>query len=891
MSTANLTREETADRARSISLQLVVLELDLADARDPDRTGFPTASTLRFSSTEPETWLDFIGERVDRVTVNGADVPVEHDGARIRIVGLATDGAVNVVRVEAVGAYSRSGEGLHRFVDPVDGETYLYTQYEPADARRVMACFEQPDLKAEYDVVVRAPAAWRVLSNGRELEAVDDDETGIRTTRFERTRRISTYITAIAAGPYHRVDGVWRDERRAGEPGAEVELGVLCRASLARHLDAEEILDVTRRCLSFFTELFDSPYPWGKYDQILVPEYNLGAMENPGLVTFTEAYVFRGAATEAQREARANTIAHEMAHMWFGDLVTMRWWDDLWLKESFADFCGAFALSRATRFADAWVPFAIRRKAWAYEQDQLPTTHPIVADIPDLESAKLNFDGITYAKGASVVKQLVAFVGEDAFVRGVRAYFAAHAYGNTTLEDLLVELERASGRDVRAWSRAWLETSGLTTIALERTDAGLELVQDPPRPHRLDVEGLRYDGQGRLVPAWRREADLSEERTALAPAGGVGAKRAPSADGESAGGAAVGGASAVASPEADAAPRADLDAEAVIVNAGDLAYAKTRLDDRSLGALEAGLSTIDDALTRALAWSSLWNATRDGELDPRRFLRIVRRHAPAETHPALLTTTLANALFAVRHYVAASGRGGAVQRWLETTWAAARAAARAAAPGSDAQLVWMRAFAAAAPLGLDDERTADVRALLDGRLELAGLALDPDLRWNLVTALIATGRGEATDADAELTRDDTASGRTAHLAALAARPDERVRAEAWRRVWDDRSLSNDHLDALIQGVRTGDRRELVAAFDDEYFARIEDAWRERSIEIARRIVVGLFPASASIELVDAWLEARPDAPRALRRLVVERRDHLARDLRVRAAWSGEAGEA
>lgn len=480
MSSANLTREETAARAAGIRLHTVEVDLDLRSAPDAAATTFPTRSTFAFTAVTDTTWVDFIGESVIEVIVNDRAQPVEWDGARIRLRGLVADATTpNVVRIHATARYSTSGEGLHRFRDPVDDATYLYTQYEPADCRRVYPCFEQPDMKARWRFTVAAPTGWEVLSNGAETSR-DEVAGGVRV-HFTETLPLSSYITAVAAGPYHRVNGTHRGTQ------APIALGVLCRASLAAHLDADEILDITRRGLSFFENAFDFPYPWGKYDQIFVPEYNLGAMENPGLVTFTEAYVFRGASTTAQHEARANTILHEMAHMWFGDLATMRWWDDLWLKESFADYMGTHAAAAVGGFPDAWVSFATRRKGWAYTQDQLPTTHPIVADIPDLEAAKLNFDGITYAKGASVLKQLVGFVGEEAFFRGAQRYFARHAFGNTTLPDLLTALEEASGRDLAAWSAAWLQTTGVTELSAERTSDGLELAVSTVRPDRVTV--------------------------------------------------------------------------------------------------------------------------------------------------------------------------------------------------------------------------------------------------------------------------------------------------------------------------------------------------------------------------------------------------------------------
>ncbi|BDZ38487.1 aminopeptidase N [Microbacterium suwonense] len=827
--TANLTREETAERASHITVHDIRVELDLSGAPERARTGFPTVTTLRFDASADATWIDFIGESVTRVTVDDREREVRYDGARILVDGLS---AHNVVRVEAVAAYSRSGEGMHRFHDPVDGETYLYTQYEPADARRVMACFEQPDMKASYTFDITAPAGWHVLSN--QSPARVREGIGVQRVEFAPTLPISSYITSVAAGPYARIDGEWsRGDQR-------IDLGVLCRASLAEHLEADEIIEVTRQGLDFFSDAFAYPYPWGKYDQIFVPEYNLGAMENPGLVTFTEAYINRGAATDAQRGGRANTILHEMAHMWFGDLVTMRWWDDLWLKESFADYMGTHASAAATRFTDAWARFANSRKTWAYRQDQLPTTHPIVADIPDLEAAKLNFDGITYAKGAAVLKQLVAFVGEDAFFEGARRYFAAHAFGNTTLEDLLDELEEVSGQDLRTWARLWLQTSGVATLWLETDAEGRRvLVQDGgaagPRPHRLRI-GL-YDLQdGRLALRERIELGIEQDRTEVQ------------------------------------VPDADL----VLLNDDDLTYAKVRLDERSLATVEQSLSALEDDLARGLVWSSLWNATRDGELGAERYLDIVRLHGPAESNVALLTAVLLNAAFAVRHYVADDARDGQSRAWVDTTWAALQSADA----GGDAQLAWARAFAAAAGYGGGHED--HLRGILDGDAP-RGLPVDADLRWLMLTSLATTGNATVEEITAERAQDDTATGRTAEIRALASRPDAQTRADAWHAAWNDLTLTNDHLDATIGGFRAGGRRDLIASFDAEYFERIRDVWSTRSIELAQRLVVGLFPATPDTSLVDAWLEQNTDAPGALRRLLIESRDDLARDLRVRAA--------
>ena len=823
MSTANLNRSEVAERSRTIDVTGYRVELDLRSAADSAAKTFSTVTTIDLTSSAESTWLDFIGAAVDSVEVDGASIPVEYDGSRIVLRGL---GGSNVVRVAAHGHYSRSGEGLHRFVDDADDQTYLYTQYEPADARRVFACFEQPDLKAPFTFEVTAPDGWEVLSNQPATQTLSVD--GAQRVTFAPTLPISTYITAIAAGPYHRVASSW------SRGALTVELGALCRASLAPHLDADNVFDITRQGLDFYAQHFDYPYPFGKYDQIFVPEYNLGAMENPGLVTFTEAYVFRGTATDEQHQRRANTILHEMAHMWFGDLVTMVWWDDLWLKESFADFMGSLVSAEATRFTDAWVAFAIKRKAWAYLQDQLPTTHPIVADIVDLEAAKLNFDGITYAKGASVLKQLVAFVGRDAFFEAARRYFKAHAFGNTTLVDLLDVLAETSGRDVREWARIWLQTTGVSTLSLDGTD----LVQTDPRPHRLAVGIYDYNESGDLVRTERVELDITESRTSV-----------------------------------DLPPGA-----LTLLNDEDLTYAKVRLDAESLSTVEASLDRVSDPLARGVIWSSLWNSVRDAQLSVFRYLDMVERFAPAETDLAILSAILTDAQYAVLHYVPKSLRPNVSAGWLETTWKALFEAE----PESGRQLAWARALSAAA--AVNDARAGELRSILDGTCPgPVGLALDPDLRWALWIALSATGHASVSDFDGELSKDSTSAGRTAYVRAAASIPDAETKAAAWASATTDASLSNDRLDATIAGFRSGTDPSLIEGYAVEYFSSLGKWWSERSIEIARRLVNGLFPAAEDTSAVDSWIQANAEAPASLRRLVLERRDHLARDLRAQAS--------
>ncbi|KUL50335.1 aminopeptidase [Streptomyces sp. NRRL F-4489] len=849
----NLSRDEARERGRLLTVDGYDVALDVrsAVARGPEADTFRSRTTIRFRCAEPgaSSFADLLAPSVTSVTLNGRalDPAAVFDGTRIALDGLAAE---NTLVVDARCAYSRTGEGLHRFIDPEDGEVYLYTQYEPADSRRVFANFEQPDLKAPFTFEVTAPEGWLVLSNGAQ-----EGPTEGGTHRFATTKPISTYITAVVAGPYHYATDTYR---RIFEDGTDltVPLGALCRKGLARHFDADEIFTVTKQGLDFFHDHFDFPYPFGKYDQAFVPEYNLGAMENPGCVTFREEFIFRGKVTEASYERRANVILHEMAHMWFGDLVTMHWWDDLWLKESYADFMGSFAQVGATRFTDGWITFANRRKSWAYRADQLPSTHPVTADIRDLEDAKLNFDGITYAKGASVLKQLVAYVGQDAFLEGARRYFKRHAYGNTRLADLLAVLEETSGRDMAAWSRAWLETAGVNSLTPQVTyDAQdriteLSILQeaspDHPqlRPHRVAVGlyGRSEDGSA-LVRRARAEVDVTGPRTAV--------------------------------PELAGAERPDL----ILVNDDDLTYCKTRFDEGSLETLRARLGELTDPLARALCWAALWGLTRDGLMPGRDFLELVRRFAGGESVIGVLQSVLGQAEAALEHYVAPEFRERAARELSES----ALRELRLAEPGSGHQLSWARHFAAVATTPADLQL---LQGLLDGTARIDGLVVDQELRWAFLLPLAAHGAADEERLAGELARDDTASGKRHQVRCLAARPSAEVKAAAWADVVESDALSNALVEATIAGFARPAQRELLVPYAPRYFAEIERIWRERSIEIGMAVVRGLFPAwqvdQGALDAADAWLAGHPQAAPALRRLVLEERDDLARALRAQA---------
>ena len=858
--TSNLTRDEAATRSALITVASYQVDLDFTGS---DVT-FDSVSVVKFGCAVPgsSTFINLTAPAVREITLNDAPVSLDaFDGDRIALTGLAAD---NELRVAADCAYSRSGEGLHRFTDPADGRVYLYSDLETFDAHRVYACFDQPDMKASYELAVTAPADWQVVSNMAPESTIPDgsvsDGGGLRW-RFPPTPVMPTYITAVAAGPYHVV----RDEHDG------IPLGVYCRQSLASYLDADEILEVTRQGFDFYHNSFGIKYPFGKYDQLFVPEFKEGAMENAGCVTFVEAYIFRSRVTDFAREARGETILHEMAHMWFGDLVTMRWWDDLWLNESFATWAGTLAQAEATRWTSAWTTFAQLYKAWAYRQDQLPSTHPIAADIPDIAAVEVNFDGITYAKGASVLKQLVAYVGRENFLDGVRKYFAAHAWGNATLADLLAALEETSGRDLAAWSAEWLQTAGVNTLrpsyavdadgrftefAVEQEAAATHPVL---RSHRIAI-GLydRASGSSRveagLVRRQRVEIDVAGPRTVV--------------------------------PELAGQPRPDL----VLVNDEDLTYAKIRLDDHSLRTLvgpggsggssprvSSSIGAFTDSLAAALCWSAAWDMVRDGEMAARDYVRLVLSGISSVADISVVQTLLRQASQAVRRFADPGWRETGLALMASTL----RDLLRDAAAGSDTQLAYIRAFAGVATSAAD---LALLAGLLDGSEVLDGLTVDTDLRWSLLWRLVSRGTSGTDEIDAELARDATDAGERHAAGCRAAIPTVEAKHQAWETLIAG-ELTIAMFRAMLAGFADPDQSQLVEPYREEYFEVVGDVWRDWSSAMAQDFASGIYavaPISAeTVEVTDAYIKAA-DPPAALRRLLTEGRDDVLRALRCQA---------
>ena len=840
----NLTRVEAQERKATVSVENYDITLDLTT----DSETFRSTTVVRFSaSAGASTFIDHLTRTVHSVHLNGRelDPAVVNDGVRIQLHDLAD---LNVLTVVADAEFTNTGEGLHRFVDPVDDEVYLYSQFEVPDSRRVFAVFEQPDLKATFTFTITAPAAWAVVSNSPTPEPEPVEGTTSATWRFAPTPVLSSYVTAIVAGPYQETRSTL-----TSSDGRVIPLGIFARKSLSQYLDADYIFAKTREGFAYFEEKFDYAYPFEKYDQLFVPEFNAGAMENAGAVTFTETYVFRGKVTDAVRERRVVTILHELAHMWFGDLVTMKWWNDLWLNESFAEWASTIATAEATEWTEAWTTFQAMEKSWAYKQDQLPSTHPVFATINDLEDVQVNFDGITYAKGGSVLKQLVAWVGIDAFYAGVAAYFKKHAYGNTELGDLFTELETTSGRELTEWSKLWLETAGVNTLRPEiETDAAgkitsFAIVQtaapDYPtiRPHRLAIGFYDLAG-GKLVRDDRLEIDVDGERTEVS--GFVGRERPG----------------------------------LVLVNDDDLAYAKVRLDEKSLATAIDHLSAIENPLARAIVWGSVWDSTRDGETTASDYVRLVLGNIATESESTTLRTTLTQLLTLVRVYINPATRNEALTSVADELLTLARTADA----GSDSQFQFVKFFA---NLANTAEHVAALRGLLDGTAPLVGLEVDTDLGWELLEGLVIHGAAGHEEIGHALAKDNTANGQQAAARVTAAIPTAEGKLAAFSSLVDSDELPNAIVRQTTVGFQHTNDPSSLQPIVERYFDSIRGIWESRSHSIAENLIVGLYPAGlADAALRDAttsWLTANPDTP-ALRRLVIENLAGVERALMVQA---------
>ncbi|MFN0093893.1 MAG: aminopeptidase N [Dehalococcoidia bacterium] len=834
-----LTQADAEARAARISNCSYVLAIDLRKG-SPAYTG---RVTIRFAASgSGDTFLCHRGKEIRSMVVNGAAVPSPAwDGYHLTIPG-ALLRAQNTVEIDYLNEYDHGGDGFHQFVDPEDGEEYLYSNFEPYEAHRLFPCFDQPDIKATYDLTVTAPAEWEVIHNvaAASIEAASD---GRRVHRFKQTPKLSTYLFALIAGPY----ASFHDKH------GEIDLGVYCRKSIAKHYDGDEFFMLTKQGLDFYADFFGIAYPFGKYDQLFVPEFNPGAMENAGAVTFHEKFIFRDPPTDTDRRGRAEVVLHEMAHMWFGDLVTMKWWDDLWLNESFATYMSYLCMAAATRFGESgWQDFNASIKQWAYRTDQLVTTHPIAGTVEDTEQTFLNFDGITYGKGASVLKQLVAAIGYEGFREGMRHYFRTHAYGNTTLAQFLAALETGSGRDLKAWAKLWLETESVNTIAAEvEADgdrvASLRLTQAAPvdyptiRPHTLEV-GLVNESAGGL--------EIQSVRAAI--------------DG-----------TAADVPAAVGLKRPDL----VFPNHNDHGYFKVALDEASVAFAKDNLHRIDDALFRQLLWSSLWAMTRDAQLKAQEFLAVVRESVPREPEIALVEVALGHAQTVLARFIPDEWRPEHAALLAKMAFDGLKAA-----PQGDPKITWMRALVGFAH---SDQDLALLGRLADGTEVVPGLTVDQEMRWAIAAKQVAAGiPGAAGRVAAEAERDPSDRGQRARLRCETSTPDAAVKAAAWGRFTGEGYGSLQLTQAAMSGFLWARQKALLAPYVDRYFADVAEVVRAGDREFYTGYAKGLFPAylaeqrvlDQSAELAERVAEELPNLTRMLR----EANDDLARVIRCQA---------
>ena len=844
----NITRNEAIQRAGLVSDPVYTVSLEL----DGKGETFSCFASIDFKAQEnSNTWIDLVSPLVESVWLNGEELNVKEvfNGTRIQLRNLKPE---NKLKIKAQCSYMNTGEGLHRHIDPVDNEVYIYTQFEVPDCRRVFPVFEQPDIKAVLNLTVKAPTKWTVISN-TETPAPKNIEDNFSIWTFNQTPKMSSYLYAICAGPYAKKTDIY--EGKFGK----YPLAIFVRPSLSQYLDHEEIFEVTKQGFKWFEEKFQIGYPFKKYDQVFVPEFNAGAMENVGCVTFRDEYIFRSRTTRTAYESRANTILHELAHMWFGDLVTMKWWNDLWLNESFAEWAAHWASSGATKYNEAWTLFHVQRKAWAYRQDQLPSTHPIAANMPDLDSVYENFDGITYAKGASALRQLVAWVGEENFLKGLKNYFEKHAWKNTELKDLLNELSISSGRELDSWSKIWLESSGATLlrpdIEVDENNLITKLLinQEPPssppgldpvlRPHRLAL-GVYEKQENKLVRTKRIEVDVVGGQTEIKEL--VGTKRP----------------------------------DLLLINDDDLTYAKIRLDSHSLNTATKEIASIESSLSRALIWGAVWDMVRDAEVGTGKYLDLVLAGIEKETDIGLVQQVLMQCRSAIDVFADRKNR----KNYNIKLATGLEKLINLAKPGSDRQLALLRTFSAVATT---EEQINKVAQILDGTEKIEGLVVDTDLRWALLRRLVVVGkRGEKEIAE-ELKKDDTVMGREHAAGAKAAMPSLDAKQKAWEQVINNENLTNSELHSILAGISYMDHEEVLRNFVDKYFDSVSSLWNARTHEIGQSLVTGLFPSTNInqdvIKKCDEFLEKNKELAVGARRIIIEQRDSLARALKAQNA--------
>ncbi len=814
----SLTRFEARRRAEQLSVSSYDVRLDLTG----DERTFGSTSTVRFRCHgHQQTFIELRPCRLRTVRLNGTSLAPDalQDGR----FPLSCEDGENELVVDAVMGYRHDGEGLHRTTDTADGKDYTYAQAAMDAAPWMFACFDQPDLKAPFTVRVRAPEDWVVLGNGHAEQVAPGQ------WQLAPTQPLPTYLVTVVAGPYHVVES-----RHDG-----IALGLSCRASLAPHLDkdAEELFTVTARCFDEYHRLFGSRYPFGDYHQAFVPEFNLGAMENPGCVTFRDPLVFTSRPTDSQRTARATTMAHEMSHMWFGNLVTMQWWDDLWLNESFAEYMGYRVAHDVTGFVDSWVNKVFIRKYGGLAADQRSTSHPVAGNGAATAAEAVEYvDGITYVKGAAIVRQLNLTVGDDTFFGGLRSHFERHRFGNATMDDLVAAWEDAGAGDLGGWADRWLRTTGLDLLQVDRNRGAPAVTRRPP--------GTSAGRKHTFTTVWHD----------------------PSAPGDGWTGRAVTvGDDPVPLPEATDRP--------VLLDAADQTWAGLGLDATTLAALPRLLPHTADPLLRGTVWLAVRDGVRNARVDVGRALDLVCAALPHEDRDAAVTAigTFANdelvdELHSDPHLARRRLHAAAAAR-LETAPSAGGlqvAAARiATATADDAELL---------------------RAWLAGQDLPAGLEVDLDLRWRILVRLATIGSTDRRELEQRFAEEPTSRARLGLVEARVALPDPAAKEYGWSMFSGATEASNYEIGAAGAGLWQRGQEDLTAPYVPRYFAAVGDTADTRAgyllASAARYFYPRLAVARETLAAAEGTLADDSLDPR-LRRAVADRTDDLRRGLRVR----------
>ncbi|MFT4245445.1 MAG: aminopeptidase N [Micrococcaceae bacterium] len=842
----NLTRQEAQERAAIVTeVHSYDVNLDLMQGKKI----FRSETTVKFSAVPGKaTFIDAITDKVHSITLNGKELdPAKYaDNVRIQIPETEEENELKIV-TDAI--YTHSGEGLHILTDPADNETYVYSQFEVPDSRRVYAVFEQPDLKSKFTFSVRVPDHWKMISNA---PTPKPEKLGDGTARWEfpPTKRMSSYITALVGGPFESVH-----DELTSTSGCTIPLGIYARKSMFKYLDHKNIFDLTKEGFKFYEETYKTPYPFEKYDQLFVPDFNAGAMENAGCVTFREFYIFRSRVSDAIIERRAVTILHELAHMWFGDLVTMKWWNDLWLNESFAEFMSTLCMVEGTKdWTHAWTTFAIQEKTWAYRQDQLSSTHPIMANIRDLDDIQVNFDGITYAKGASVLRQLVAWVGQDNFMEAIVEYFNKHSWGNTELSDLMIELERTSGRNLKKWTQKWLESEGVNvlSIGIDVDDDGTiqhfaikqgnDKLSKTLRPHRLRIGFYNVKDGNRVVRDKFFEGDIHGAYTEIDEI--VGEKRP----------------------------------DFILINDQDFAYAKVVFDEESLQFVKENPAKFDDPLARAIIWTNIWEMVRDAKFSPIDYIRLILESISHEDQSAIIMILLRHIDTAVQFFIPEEKLPPIKERIADTMF-------KLFIDAQDMPDLQYQLLATFSNYAISDQHLNFIENFLDKKIRFENLPVDPDLRWTLFHALVAAGRAGEKEIAEIAEKDNTTTGQAKAALSYAAIPTTEAKEKAWKELTSNQDLSNTMIEYTGLGFQRTNDNKILEPFIDSYFEVIGAIWESRSHEIGQYIIELGFPSYAvsdkTITRVDTWLAQNPDAPAGLIRHLTEFKDSMSRAMEVR----------